>query len=362
MPSMPIEFDPDLPDISIGQSIVVADAIFSVLILVSTGTRIISRLYSQAPFGIDNYMIIIGLAFNLTTNALEFLSVHEGFGRHLQFLTDAQERSVRKYSQYNILFAVLSLWAIKISICFFILGLIKDTHNRSKWVLYGLVIVTTIGSVVQIIFWGTQATPLEKLWNPEVPGTYANPETLVITISTFTAIFSITDLFYAVAPIYFFGRLQMNLKKKLVILGLTGSGLVVFVFSIVRVAYVKRFFATDFTWALPRVYLFTLFERNLAELIADLPVVCPEVYQRYCELKKWRKATRSAHWEIEQEHPNLHNESQYAIVTIGSKETRPSRALQLDEFGKHGDQQSSMIFHERAEIQVKHNGCPSRDM
>ncbi|TGJ81755.1 hypothetical protein E0Z10_g7010 [Xylaria hypoxylon] len=342
MSTAPIVFDPDLPDISTGQSIIIADIIFTVLIILSTGTRIVSRFHSAAPFGIENYMILLGLtnsasAFNLTTNALEFRSVHSGFGRHLQFLTDAQERDVRRYSQYNILFAILSLWAIKISICFFILGLIRDTHNRSRWILYGLILVTTVGSLIQSVFWGTQAQPLEKLWNPEIPGTHASPTTLVITISLFTAIFSITDLFYAVSPIYFFGRLQMDLKKKLIVIGLTGSGLVVFAVSIVRVAYVRNFFAADFTWALPKVYLFTIFERNLAELIADLPAVYPEIHRRYRQLMKWRKTIGPSQQSIDCGHPDLQNDSQCAIITIGSRETRPSKSLQLSELSKHGE-------------------------
>ncbi|KAI0449202.1 hypothetical protein F5B21DRAFT_509398 [Xylaria acuta] len=301
MSHAPIVFDPDLPDVSTGQSIVIADAIFTALIIISTGTRIVKR-------------------------------------------------TVRKYSQYNILFAILSLWAVKISICFFILGLIRDTHSRSRRILYGLITVTTLGSLIQSVFWGTQAKPLEKLWNPEIPGTYASPQTLVITISLFTAIFSITDLFYAVSPIYFFGRLQMDRKKKLIVLGLTGSGLLVFAVSIVRVAYVKSFFAADFTWALPKVYLFTIFERNLAELIADLPAVYPEICRRYRQLNKLRKAVWPSERNIDSNHPALQNDSECAIVTIGSRETRPPGALQLSEFSKHGEnKQSSGVFREGVE-------------
>ncbi|KAI1170285.1 integral membrane protein [Nemania sp. FL0916] len=346
----PIKFDPRLSDISVAQSIIIPDAIFTALILLSTGTRTVSRIYSKAPFGLDNYFILLALAFNLTTNAIEFWSCHSGFGRHLQFLTDGQQRTVRKYTELNILFATIALWAIKISISVFILSLIRDTHKRSRWVVYGLITVTTIGSLLQGIFWGLQAQPLQKLWNPELPGSYAKPETLVVTIRLFTAIFSITDLFYAISPIYFFGGLQMDRKKKFVILGLTGSGLVVFAISIVRIVYAGNFLAADFTWALPRIYLLTILERNLAQLIADLPVVYSEIHRRY---HQWMNPTPVI-WSSQREGRNnrtrSHGDSQWAIVTVESQEIRPVRAHELGDISNHGkDSKPSSSFHDSVE-------------
>ncbi|RWA06701.1 hypothetical protein EKO27_g8399 [Xylaria grammica] len=256
--SRPIVFDPDLPDVSTGHRIVIVDIIFTILIILSTGTRIISTIRSKAPFGVDNYMIIVGLA-----------------------------------------------------------------------------------------------RPLEKLWKPEVPGTYASPQTLVITIYVLSAIFSVTDLFYALSPIYFFGGLQMDRKKKFVVLGLTGSGLVVFAASLVRVPYLKNFFAADVSWELPTIYFPTIFERNLAELIADLPAVYPEIRHRYYQIMGLTKTVSlrsSSRRSIDGGRPGSHSGSQCAIITVGSPEPRPSEALQLNEFSKHGgDRQPNVTFYERAE-------------
>jgi hypothetical protein len=49
----------------------------------------------------------------------------------------------------------------------------------------------------------------------------------------------------------------------------------VFTTSIVRLAFVNDFFNRDISWALRRVYVCTIVERNLAEVIADLPVTFP---------------------------------------------------------------------------------------
>jgi hypothetical protein len=123
---------------------------------------------------------------NLTCNAVEYEAVKLGFGRHLQFLTREQERSLRKWNQFGILFANLAIWSVKISICFFILSLIRGTHRRSQWIIYGLITITCIAHGCQTIVWATQARPLEKLWHPEVPGTVSSKKTLVDAIIAFT--------------------------------------------------------------------------------------------------------------------------------------------------------------------------------
>ncbi|RYP87151.1 hypothetical protein DL769_000610 [Monosporascus sp. CRB-8-3] len=266
-----IAFDPNLVDENRGQNIFVLCTLFTALTILSTTSRIAMKLWTRIGLGAADYFIIICLAFNITANILEIHAVEEGFGRHLQFLTREQVLTIKRLSQYNILFANIALWAVKISISFFILVLVQDVHQRSKWIVYGLITVTTIASTCQGIFWGLQAKPLRKLWMPEIPGEVASVKNLVHSIIIFTAINSVTDLFYALSPIYFFGRLQMSLGRRLVVIGLTGSGLLVFASSIIRVAFDGDFYDPDSTWALHNVYLCTIIERNLAEVIADLP-------------------------------------------------------------------------------------------
>lgn len=123
---------------------------------------------------------------NLTCNAVEYKAIKLGFGRHLQFLTREQEQPIRMWNQFGILFANLAIWAVKMSICFFILALIRGTHHRSQWIIHGLIAMTCLAHGCQTIVWACQARPLEKLWHPEVPGKVAPRRTLVDSIIAFT--------------------------------------------------------------------------------------------------------------------------------------------------------------------------------
>ncbi|KAI2601769.1 hypothetical protein GGR54DRAFT_634524 [Hypoxylon sp. NC1633] len=273
MPNEIIPLDHSLVDVSRGNDILVLSILFSVLVTLSTVSRLAVKAVTKIKPTAADIFIVIALAFNLTANVLEVQSVRSGFGRHLQFLTQEEVLRLKQLSQYNILFANISLWAVKISICLFIWTIVQKTHRRVRWVIYTLVALTTAASTCQGILWGIQARPLRKLWMPDIPGEVQSPKMLVDSIITFTAINSVTDLFYAISPVYFFGRLQMDLGKRLIVLGLTGSGLLVFASSIVRLGFVGDFYDPDFTWALHNVYICTIIERNIAEFIADLPAV-----------------------------------------------------------------------------------------
>jgi hypothetical protein len=200
-----IAWNPDLEDHSKGKPMMVIAILFTVLIIISTVSRLFMKLETNGGLAIADYFIFIALVsfvffsflhdhkcshsiqvFNITANILEVQSVKLGFGRHLQFLERPQVLDLKRLSQYNILFANISLWAVKISICFFILLLIKNIHNRTRYVVYTLIGITTTASFLQGVLWGTQARPLQKLWNPDIPGHVSSVKTLVNSIIAFT--------------------------------------------------------------------------------------------------------------------------------------------------------------------------------
>lgn len=266
-----IPFDPNLVDEDRSSGLFITLTVMTIAITLSTGSRLIGDVWQRTRNGPAEYFIFIAYVFNLTSNILEYQSINEGFGRHLQFLTHEQEATLRRLNAYTLLFINIALWATKMSIAFFILGLLRNVHKRTKWVCYGLMILTTVSAICHGVFWGIQARPIQKLWMPEIPGTVASRDTIIISIITFTCIHSVTDLFFALSPIYFFGRLQMDLRKKMIILSLTGSGLLVVATAFIRTAFVQDFYSPDFSWALSRIYLCAILERNFAEFIADLP-------------------------------------------------------------------------------------------
>ncbi|KAI1127287.1 hypothetical protein F5Y10DRAFT_292889 [Nemania abortiva] len=284
-----VVFDPHLADENTGQQTLILAILFIVLISLSTGTRVCSRLWLSRKLGLDDFLILTGLAFNLTGNALEVLSVHSGYGRHLQFLTSEQRSRTRMYTLILIPVASVALWSIKMSISYFLLQLITGVHQWARWILYALMAITTATSLLTIIVWFLQTQPLEKAWHPEIPGKVSSPRLLVAAYIASTVLGSVTDLFYALSPIYFFGHLQMALRRKVLLISLTGCGLIVFALAVANLAFVPDFLNPDYSWALHRLFILSLLERNLAEIIANLPATAPLfriIYKRTQDFSK----------------------------------------------------------------------------
>lgn len=84
-------------------------------------------------------------------NVIEIEAVEVRFGRHLPFLTRDQEQKLRQYNQLTLCFVILGIWSVKLLIYLFILALIRGAHHRSRWVVYGLIIMACIAHGSQTV-------------------------------------------------------------------------------------------------------------------------------------------------------------------------------------------------------------------
>lgn len=85
----------------------------------------------------------------------------------------------------------------KISICFFFL---RTIGSRRPWnvVLGGLIVVLAVVNLVFALVANLQCQPLEKLWDPSVPGRCFDP-TIEVNISYFQGGFAVFTYFFLAA-------------------------------------------------------------------------------------------------------------------------------------------------------------------
>ncbi|KAI0188236.1 integral membrane protein [Astrocystis sublimbata] len=332
-----IEYDSSLEDASDVSGLFGVLILFTILISLSSTTRLVNRIWTKSA-GWSDLFIFMGLVLNLGANALEFQTLAGGFGRHLQFLTLEEELTLRRLTAYTLLLAFISKWATQLSVAFFILTLIRGSHRRSQWVCYGLIVLTTAATIASSVVWGFQARPIQKLWQPEIPGTIAPPQQVITEIIVLSAINLVFDVFFALSPIYFFGRLQMDLRKKLIILTLTGLGLLIVIAAAFRLVLVHNFVKHDFTFYLPGVYYATIIERNFAQLIADIPplypILRPLVTRVTVPLSSFVHTWRHGTGYAGDSQPTAPQSSgRRTIVTIGSAGKRKAKASEFSELG-----------------------------
>ena len=102
---------------------------------------------------------------------MELFAVRKGFGRHTEYLGIDSLVMALKYMQLGVLMATIAIWSIKVSVCFFLLGLLRDVHKRFRLFIWVLMAFTTLSTSIALLLLGLQAHPLERLWDSRVKGT-----------------------------------------------------------------------------------------------------------------------------------------------------------------------------------------------
>lgn len=93
-----------------------------------------------------------------------------GMGRHIYCLSPQQIMDTAEWSLLAQIFISIDLGLTKISVCIFILRVIKNAQRkltRFIWVLVSFVVATHI---VQIVLFTIECRPIEAVWNPLIKG------------------------------------------------------------------------------------------------------------------------------------------------------------------------------------------------
>ena len=106
----------------------------------------------------------------MTADAFDVTAAVNGFGRHSEFLSFDQLVQAQKFAQLAVIVAIFAKCSIKLSICCFLLNIIKRTHKYFIIATKTLMCFTIITSFICAVLWGLQAKPITALWDPTVKG------------------------------------------------------------------------------------------------------------------------------------------------------------------------------------------------
>ena len=186
----------------------------------------------------------------------EVVTVHNGLGRHVYYLSPEQIKIAAKFGVYTIMFALISITFTKLSFSIYLLRLVK-WNKTLVYVLYAIIVFTLFEYLVGIVLIQTQCHPTEKISNPAIPGNcvgsgaqirsayirgcesnafmfrcvylqslrghsrslYSQANAWNIATSAFT------DLLLAMLPVYLIWDVQISFRNKLSICCLTGLGI-----------------------------------------------------------------------------------------------------------------------------------------
>ena len=105
-------------------------------------------------------------------------SVHYGIGRHVVYLEPVQLLQATKWNRVGQMPLVISTMFTKLSISLFLYRIFA-TKRVWRWALYPIIVLNIIGNLASFTTILPQCSPVDKLWNPTVPGNCWDPKTQI---------------------------------------------------------------------------------------------------------------------------------------------------------------------------------------
>ncbi|KAH8653581.1 hypothetical protein BX600DRAFT_440651 [Xylariales sp. PMI_506] len=214
---------------------------------------------------IEDYLCVTGLILWIISTAFVFPCCWNGLGAHEEHYNDQQAQKAR---QYFFLWETFYVWAnvaLKSAICSSILRL---TQYRMviQVILYfmmALLICTTIGTTVWLM---TNCKPVQAMWDQTIPGLVCLPASATVIVgNTFSGVNISMDWIVAILPVLMLWRVNMELKQKLVVMGVLSLGIFASCATLVRLQYMGNYLKTDdYLYGMGPVVLWTVTEEALA--------------------------------------------------------------------------------------------------
>ncbi|KAL8807156.1 MAG: hypothetical protein Q9182_000838 [Xanthomendoza sp. 2 TL-2023] len=212
-----------------GASILIITWLFTSISAIIVILKVYTRLQIIQQFGADDILTIIALLFLLTFAPLITVSVSEGLGKHVFYLTPTARIQCSKLAILsNPLVFLASSWPnVSVAIS---LNRILVPQPWQVGVLYGIPILQCAFAFISSIVTYNQCSPLEGLWNPLMAQKYT---CLPSALSAFT------HVFLAVVPIFGLWTIRIKTKTKVGVCLLMSTTAIAAIAAIIRTIHLK---------------------------------------------------------------------------------------------------------------------------
>ena len=195
----------------------------TILAIVVTILRMITRIWIVRKVGWDDYTILLAMAGHIVGWVLVLCEIHYGFGLHREFISTSSYTAFVKYSYLEWIQTFQTLMFNKLSICLFLLRLpVKTWLIRPLQASIGILIVS---NVILTFVWIFQCVPVQAIWeDSELDTCMTNAQLQRIIISQ--AIISIiSDVVLSLFPIVLLWNVQISQRTKFGLCSLMSLGL-----------------------------------------------------------------------------------------------------------------------------------------
>ncbi|GME48539.1 integral membrane protein [Neofusicoccum parvum] len=305
-------------------SIIPVACIGTVIVAVRTRLRFLN---GKPSFKIDDFTVIM---------ALEATGMPYGLGKHI-WVTDI----TKLVTLWQILYAYIMVYATSVALTNLSILLFYRRIFRFDWSFYLVSFVVCVYWAIIIIVINIGCRPLPYFWtrfgDPNAVGTCIDIQAFFFSNAIWALV---TDIVLLVMPIPTVMRLQMPLGERLAVITILMLGGFVCIACILRIISLKQFLnATDLTWAMAPVFVWSCVEPFVGLICACLPTFGPYYRKWWSKMHSTLSGGKSA--------PYTHGQPGTDGYNARSKDTlRTTRGKRL--WGSlHGTDVGNLTFNGR---------------
>ncbi|KAK2059663.1 hypothetical protein LY76DRAFT_592122 [Colletotrichum caudatum] len=233
--------------------------------------RIIARRVGKIRLWWDDWTALIALFFLVLTLGCGVASVQLGFGLHYWHITPGNTKPILQLFYATQIFYLMKQIAAKVSICAMYLRIL--VARWSRMVVIGLMVSLVVQNVLFLFLVMFQCRPIQSIWDRYIDGTCLDIQAIGYAGAALTITY---DCILIVLPIPQLWRLNMSMRKRLVLILVLGLGSVACIASMVRLKFLVTFSNTyDATWDNVEIFEWSTLEINLAMICGSLPALRP---------------------------------------------------------------------------------------
>ncbi|KAL7806754.1 hypothetical protein V8C26DRAFT_335213 [Trichoderma gracile] len=197
--------------------------------------RMYVRTRIAKAVGLDDWLIIASWIGACGYTSATVVQTKWGLGLiELDSMPDENVLNFGKTQYIGAPFYVLGIWGFKTSLLVSYVRLVPGTY---RLIPISIAVIVTMAHIAFMLVFLFLCIPVEKQWEPLVPGHCADAVPFYLTFSSLTIIFDVTTL---ILPFPILLKLQMKLRRKVALLCLFALGLFVTIVQIIRIQTIRN--------------------------------------------------------------------------------------------------------------------------
>ncbi|KAI4277174.1 MAG: hypothetical protein L6R35_006162, partial [Caloplaca aegaea] len=271
-----------------GTEIVIIVAVMTAVSTIAVILRLIGRKLSAAPYGTDDFLILVALILTYGLDVNEIVAVHYGFGKHQLMLSlDHIEKFLLNDWTIQIIFAC-AISTTRLSLLVFYHRLFPVRRFTIVAIITGCILIGWwIAFIFAIVF---SCYPIASFWNKTIVGRCVNEHTLSWGV---TGSELATNIIMLVLPIPWLWDLRLAWTKKLALIGIFALGCFICISCIVRFPLLASLKQTDASWTIVPAGIWIVVECNIGIASVCVPLMWPLISLDFSSLSAYLSFSRS---------------------------------------------------------------------